>query len=291
LRAQFVLSEIWIGLRRNLTMTVAVIVTTAISLTMFGVALMTRNQINVMKGYWYGKVEVSIFLKDDVTQAQRDQLRTELEQMPDVDRVYFESKDQAYERFKEQFKDTPDIVANTTPDVLPESFRVKLKDPEKFEVVSSAFAERPGVVNVFNQKELLKNFFAVLNAFRLVMTFFGGISLLSAVVLIGITVRVAAFSRRRETGIMRLVGASNLYIQLPFLLEGVLAGVVGAVVASAGLAGVQAFVINGVMRPNIKFTPFVGWHDFLTVVPLLLLTGVLLAGLASFVMLRKYLRV
>lgn len=291
MRAQFVLSEIWIGLRRNLLMTVAVIVTTAISLTMFGVALMTRNQINVMKGYWYGKVEVSIFLKDDVTQQQRDQLRSELEGMPDVERVYFESKEDAFKRFKEQFKDTPDIVANTTPDVLPESFRVKLKDPEKFEVVSSAFAERPGVVNVFNQKELLKNFFSVLNAFRFVMTCFGAISLLSAVVLIGITVRVAAFSRRRETGIMRLVGASNLYIQLPFLLEGVLAGVVGAFVASLLLAGLQASVINGVLRPNIRFTPFVGWHDFFLTVPILVLTGVVLAGAASFVMLRKYLRV
>jgi cell division transport system permease protein len=290
-RAQFVLSEIWIGLRRNLLMTVAVIVTTAISLTMFGVALMTRNQINVMKGYWYGKVEVSIFLKDDVTQQQRDQLRSELEAMPDVERVYFESKEDAFKRFKEQFKDTPDIVANTTPDVLPESFRVKLKDPEKFEVVSSAFAERPGVVNVFNQKELLKNFFSVLNAFRFVMTCFGAISLLSAVVLIGITVRVAAFSRRRETGIMRLVGASNLYIQLPFLLEGVFAGVAGALVASLLLAGLQATVINGVLRPNIRFTPFVGWHDFFLTVPLLVLTGVVLAGAASFVMLRKYLRV
>jgi cell division transport system permease protein len=258
---------------------------------MFGLALMVTNQVGVMKGYWYGKVEVSIFLRGDITQAQRDQLRGELEAMPEVERVYFESKEDAYERFKEQFKDSEDIVANVTPEVLPESFRVKLHDPEQFEVVSSAFAERPGVESVFNQKELLKNFFTVLNVFRFGMLVFAALSLTAAAVLIGITVRVAAFSRRRETGIMRLVGASNLYIQLPFLLEGVLAGVVGALLASLLLAGVQSFMINGVLRDSIKVTPFVGWEQFLTIVPVLVLTGVTLAGLASFVMLRKYLRV
>lgn len=291
MRAQFVLSEIWIGLRRNLTMTIAVVITAAISLTMFGLALMTRNQVNVMKGFWYGKVEVSIFLRDDVTQAQRDQLREELEAMPDVQRVYFERKDEAYARFKEQFKDSPDIVANTTPDVLPESFRVKLKDPKKFAVVSSAFADRPGVVNVLNQKALLANFFKVLNGIRAAMIVFAIVSIAAAAILIGNTVRVAAFSRRRETGIMRLVGASNLYIQLPFLLEGVLAGVVGAAVASGFCAVFQATLIDGILRPNIKFTPFVGWGDFAGIVPILVLTGVVLAGISSFVTLRKYLRV
>ena len=291
MRAQFVLSEIWIGLRRNLTMTVAVVITAAISLSMFGLALMVRNQVNVMKGFWYGKVEVSIFLKDDVTKAQIDQLDAELHAMPDVEKVYFETKDEAYARFKEQFKDSPDIVANTTPDVLPESFRVKLKDPKKFDVVSSAFAERPGVVNVLNQKELLENFFKVLNGLRIGMIVFAGISLSAAAILIGNTVRVAAFSRRRETGIMRLVGASNLYIQLPFLLEGMLAGIVGAVAASLLCAGAQVLMVNRILRPNIKFTPFVGWDQFTAIVPVLVVTGVALAGISSFVTLRKYLRV
>ncbi|HVF20881.1 MAG TPA: permease-like cell division protein FtsX [Mycobacteriales bacterium] len=291
MRAQFVLSEIWIGLRRNLTMTVAVIITAAISLTIFGLGLMVRNQVNVMKGFWYGKVEVSIFLKEDITQAQRDQLRAELDAMPDVERVYFEGKAEAYERFKEQFKDSPDIIANTTPDVLPESFRVKLRDPNKFEVVASAFADRPGVVSVFNQRDLLKNFFDILNAFRTVMIVFALVSLAAAAVLIGNTVRVAAFSRRRETGIMRLVGASNLYIQLPFLLEGMLAGLVGALLATGFLSVVQSLVVNGVLRDAIKASPFVGWSQFRVLVPVLVLTGMALSGIASFVTLRKYLRV
>jgi cell division transport system permease protein len=290
-RAQFVASEIWIGLRRNLTMTVAVIVTAAVSLTLFGMSLMVRNQVNLMKGFWTGKIEVSIYLRNDVTQPQRDQLGAELSAMPEVERVIFESREEAYRRFREQFKDTPELVESTSPDVLPESFRVKLKDPSKFDVVASAFADRPGVDDVVDQRALLKDFFDVLNAFRAGMLFFAGVSLLAAIVLIGITVRVAAFSRRRETGIMRLVGASNLYIQLPFLLEGVLAGVLGGLVATGMCAAAQRFIVNATLRERIKVAPFVGWEQFWSLTPILLLTGVALAGIASFATLRKYLRV
>ena len=291
MRAQSVASSIATNLRRNLTMTIAVVVTAAVSLTMLGFGLMFRNQVNLMQGFWYGKIEVSIFLREDVTQAQREQLQTELEAMPDVERVYFESKDDAYKRFKEQFKDSPEVIASTPPEILPEAFRVKLKDPDKFAVVASAFADRPGVVSVRDQREVLKNFFDVLNTLRFVMIIFSLVSLAAAAVLIGNTVRVAAFSRRRETGIMRLVGASNLYIQLPFLLEGVLAGVAGAVIASGFLAAVQEFVINDKLRNDITFTGFIGWDEFWTLVPILILTGVLLSGIASFATLRKYLRV
>jgi len=290
-RAQFVASEIWIGLRRNLTMTVAVIVTAAVSLTLFGMSLMVRNQVNLMKGFWTGKIEVSIYLRDDVTQPQRDQLGAELSAMPEVERVIFESREEAYQRFREQFKDTPELIESTSPEVLPESFRVKLKDPSKFDVVASAFAERPGVDDVVDQRALLKDFFDVLNAFRAGMLFFAGVSLLAAIVLIGITVRVAAFSRRRETGIMRLVGASNLYIQLPFLLEGVLAGVLGGLVATGMCAAAQRCIVNATLRERIKVAPFVGWEQFFSLTPILVLTGVALAGIASFATLRKYLRV
>lgn len=290
MRAQFVASEIWIGLRRNLTMTLAVIVTAAISLTMFGVALMVRNQVNVMKGFWYGKVEVSIFLKSDVTQDQRDQLLADLNAMPEVQRVFFESKQDAYKRFKEQFKDSPEIVANATPDVLPESFRVKLKDPRKFEVVNSAFADRPGVENVLNQRELLRNFFTVLNTFGFVMIVFAGISLAAAVVLIGITVRVAAFSRRRETGIMRLVGASNLYIQMPFIMEGAIAGLIGGLFSAVLLVIAKVALIDR-LQGSIQFASQLGWGTVAEVIIAAISLGMLLCAGSSFLTLRRYLRI
>ncbi|MCU1693284.1 MAG: Cell division protein FtsX [Frankiales bacterium] len=302
MRAQFVLSEIGIGLRRNLTMTFAVIVTVAISLALFGAGLLIRSQVDVSKGYWYDRVEVSVFLCGDESQApscaggapaeaERTQLLTELEALPQVQRVFYESKEQAYTRFKETFKDSPDLVANVTADVLPESFRVKLKDPTQFEVVASALRGRPGVEEVQDQKKQLEKFFSVLNGFQRAAIAVAVVQLLAAAVLISNTIRVAAFSRRRETGIMRLVGASNLYIQLPFLLEGALAGLLGAGIAVGMVATVKAVLVDRVLRPNFPFTTFIGWDVVVRQAPLLLLAGVLLCGLSSFVTLRRHLRV
>ncbi len=302
MRAQFVLSEIFIGLRRNLTMTIAVVVTMTVSLTLVGAGLLVRKQVDVMKGYWYDKVEVTVFLcgttstsancgGKSVTQEQRDQISKDLAATPQVEKVYYESQADAYKRFKEQFKDSPDLVANVTPDALPESFRVKLKDPSQYQVVASAFQDRPGVDVVQDLKKLLEPLFKVLGVFQLIALAVAGFSLIAAVLLVSNAVRVAAFSRRRETAIMRLVGASNLYIQLPFLLEGVIAGLVGAVLASSFLATGMAFLVNHVLRSTIRFTTFVGWGEFASIVPRLLLLGVVLSGLASFLTLRRYLRV
>ena len=230
MRASFILSEIGIGLRRNLTMTVAVIVTTAVSLAFFGFGLLFNRQVEEMKDFWYDKVEVSVFLcgqdsdapscaAGEVSQAQRDQIQGDLQAMPEVSNVFYESKQQAYTRFKEQFKESA-IADNVTADQMPESFRVKLKDPEEFPIVATAFAGRDGVEQVQDQKALLEKFFRVLNYLKAGAWGLALIMIVVAVLLISNTIRVAAFSRRRETGIMKLVGASSFSIQLPFLLEG-----------------------------------------------------------------------
>ncbi|HWG95023.1 MAG TPA: permease-like cell division protein FtsX [Mycobacteriales bacterium] len=302
MRASFVLSEIGIGLRRNLTMTVAVVVTVAISLALFGSGLLIRKQVETMKDFWYDRVEVSVYLCGEastgsqcqgvpVTDEQRRAIGEDLRALPQVQEVFYESQQEAYERFREQFADSPDLVDNVTADALPESYRVKLVDPTQFDVVASAFAERPGVEQVQDQKALLEDFFDVLNKLQLLALIIAGVQVFAAVLLISNTIRVAAFSRRRETGIMRLVGASNLSIQLPFLLEGVLAGLVGAGIASGALVALKALLIDGQLRPTFEFTAFVGWGDVLSIIPWLVLTGVLLAGVSSFVTLRRHLRV
>ncbi len=302
MRASFVVSEIVVGIRRNLTMTVAVVVTVAISLALFGAGLLIREQVSTMKDYWYDKVEVSVYLCGEgsnsvncngtpVTDEQRTELQNDLQSTPLVEKVYYESKQDAYKRFKEQFKDSPDLVQNVTPDALPESFRVKLKDPTQFEVVASAFRDRPGVDEVQDQKALLENFFKLLNTLQLFALIVAGVQIFAAILLISNTIRVAAFSRRRETGIMRLVGASNLYIQLPFLLEGVLAGLVGAAFAAGAIIALKAILIDRLLKPNFPITAYVGWDAVIAVIPLLFLTGMALAGLASFFTLRRHLRV
>jgi len=296
MRATFVTSEVGAGLRRNLTMTFAVIITVAVSLALFGVSLLVRAQVTTMQDFWYDKVEVSIFLcsrssdaascaSGAVTDAQRDQIRADLESLrPLVEEVYYESKTEAFERFQEQFANSP-IVENVTEEALPESFRVKLSDPTQYDVVASAFAGRPGIEQVNDQRKILDQFFRLLNGLQ-------AIALLIAIVMLIVnTMRVAAFSRRRETGIMRLVGASNFYIQLPFLLEAAVAAALGAGLAIVGLVAVKVFVIDGVLAPSFQFTAFVGWDAVLAIAPILLLVGVALASLAAFFTLRKYLRV
>jgi cell division transport system permease protein len=303
-RTSFILSEIGIGLRRNLTMTIAGVVTVAVSLGIFGAGLLVQRQVSAMKDFWYDKVEVSIFLcgteskaancnGSAVTEAQRMQLLKDVAANPLVapNGVYYESQQQAYERFKEQFKKSPDLVQNVTPDALPESLRVKLKDPTRYEDLASAFVDTPGVEEISDQKALLEPVFKILHGMQWVARVVAAVMILAAILLIANTVRVAAFSRRRETGIMRLVGASNLYIQLPFLLEGILIGVIGAVFASLGLAALKYVVVDRLLQPILQFTNFVGWPDLFAVLPWMFLLGIALTGISSFVTLRRHLRV
>ena len=302
MRARFVFSEVWNGLRRNLTMTIAVIITVGVSLALFGVSLLVRAQVDTMKDFWYDKVEVSIFLCNEnsdsascaggkVTDAQKQQIQADLESLkPLVEDIYFETQDEAYQRFLQQFRNSP-IVDNVTPDALPESFRVKLSDPTKYQVVASAFQGRPGVDQVNDQRVFLDRFFQLLGGLQAVALVIAIAMLVVTVLLIVNTMRVAAFSRRRETSIMRLVGASNFYIQLPFLLEAAVAAAIGAALATGGLVLVKAFVIDRVLAPAFQFTAFVGWDAIASIAPILFLTGIVLAGLAAFLTLRKYLRV
>jgi cell division transport system permease protein len=304
MRASFIVNEIGIGLRRNLIMTIAMIITTAVSLGFLGTAVLFNQQVSVMKDFWYDKVEVSVFLcgadsgegvagscaAGEVTQDQRETIRADLDSMPEVEKVYYESKRKAYTRFKEQFKNSA-IVDNVTPDQMPESFRVKLVNPEQFDIVASAFVGRAGVEQVQDQKALLEKFFKVLNW---VQWFAGGLALLMilvSVILIVNTIRVAAFSRRRETGIMKLVGASNFSIQLPFLLEGAISGFLGAALATGAFVLIKAVLVDKILAPNFPITRFITWGDVWLSAGAVFIIGVALAAIASSLALVKYLRV
>lgn len=300
MRAQFVLTEMAIGLRRNLTMTVAAVLTSSIALALLGVSLLLYAQVGTMKDYWYDKVEVSVFLCQDtsdtpscsggaVTDEQREQIEADLNAQPQVEEVFYESQTDAYERFQEQFENSA-IVNNVTAEQLPESFRVKLEDPEQYAIVASAVQGQPGVDEVADSRALLDRFFTVLNGLRNGALFIAVVAVVAMVLLIANTVQVAAYSRRRETGIMRLVGASNLYIQLPFILEGALAGLIGSAVASSAMFG-GAWVLQTKAAPSFPFTNFVGYGTATQISLILVLAGVGLSVLTSYVALRRYMRV
>ncbi len=302
MRASLIFNEVGIGLRRNLTMSIALVITFAVSLGLLGGALLVRDQVDVMKDYWYDKVQVSIFLctknsdtascaAGAVTEAQKAQIKDDLDSLkPLVQDVYYESSAEAYARFKEQFKNSP-IAQNASPDALPESFRVKLSDPTKYDVIASAFSGRPGIDNVVDQRSLLDKFFQVLGGLQKLALLIAGAMILVTVLLIANAMRVAAFNRRRETGIMRLVGASDFYIQMPFLLEAAIGAVLGALVATVALVATKAVLIDRVLSPQFTITPFIGWDAVVRASLTLVILGVVLACITAFLTLRRYLRV
>ena len=300
MRAGFLFSEVKIGLRRNLQMTFAVMITVAISLTLLGIGLLANSQVRVMKDYWYDKIEVSVFLcgalsdtpscaSGPITAPQRTSIQNDLQALPVVEKVYYESQHEAYQRFQERFKGSA-IAANVTPDQLPESFRVKLKEPTKFAVIQSAFAGRPGVDSIQDQRTILDKFFKLLGVLRDGALTIGLASVLTAALLISNTLRLAAFTRRRETSVMKLVGATSFSIQLPFLLEGIFSALVGWGVSVGLLAGFK-LVVDKRIAPLLSFTRFFTWSDVWVSAVILLITGFVVSGVASLFTLRKYLKV
>ena len=300
MRAGFVAKEVRIGLRRNFTMTLAVMTTVAISLTLLGIGLLANSQVRVMKDYWYDKIEVSIFLcgslsdssncsKGVITADQKAQIQRDLNALPVVDKVFYESQQEALTRFKERFKNSA-ISQNVTADQLPESFRVKLKDPTKFAVIESAFSGRPGVDIVQDQRAILDKFFKLLSVLRNGALAIGLASVLTASLLISNTLRIAAFNRRRETGVMKLVGASSFSIQLPFLLEGIFSAFVGWIFATGFLA-IFKVAVQSKVEPLLTFTQFFGWSDVWQASFWLFVTGIFVSSIASLLTLRRYLKV
>lgn len=300
MRARFLISEVGIGLRRNFTMTFAVVITVAISLSLLGIGLLSNAQVSAMKDYWYDKIEVSVYLCGSLSEApscaggvitagQRLQIQQDLEALPVVDSVYYESQSEAFKRFKERFKNSA-IAQNVSADQLPESFRVKLKDPEQYPVIVSAFSGRPGVDVVQDQRTILEKFFRLLAVLRNGALLVGLASVLTAALLISNTLRIAAFNRRRETNVMKLVGATSLSIQLPFLLEGVISAIIGWAFATGLLAALKS-VIDSRVAPLLSFTKFFGWGEVWISSAYLLATGLAVSILASVLTLRRYLKV
>jgi cell division transport system permease protein len=301
-RLSYIALEAYRGFRRNLLLAGSMVVIVAVSLTLLGVALLANEQINIYGGFWSNKVEVSVFLTENVGDAQRAEIEQELKSLPVVEAVEYESKQQAFARFQEQFKDTPDLVQNVTADALPESFRVKLRDPERFQDIHDRFCApaqngtgevcQQGIDLVLDQRQLVERFFLLLNYARYAFLTLAIVLGVAAATLIAVTVRVAAFARRKETQIMKLVGASNTYIRLPFLAEGMFSGVLGALIALGFLyAGMRFFSQLPQKVPLLQFMPLVTMRDFWPIWFLLLLLGVVVSGLASLVALRKYVRV
>ncbi|MCK6212078.1 permease-like cell division protein FtsX [Georgenia sp. EYE_87] len=304
MRLRFVLSQTFQGLSRNLAMTISVILVTFVSLTFVGAAALLQIQVGNLKNDWYDKVEVSAFMcpassatpacaGGEATQEQVDAIGDLLgsESMaPYVDEVYVESKEHAFEAFQEQMADTV-WAQSLTVEQMQVSYRVKLVDPEQYQIVADELEGRPGVEVVVDQREQLEPLFLILNRTTLLSVGLAGVMIVTAVLLITTTIRLSAMSRRRETGIMRLVGASNLFIQLPFMLEGAIAALIGAILSVGGLFLGVRYLVEDWLAGSTPWVQFVDTGDVLTVAPFLVLAAILLAGISSIVTLGRYTKV
>jgi len=300
MRVHFVLSEVWIGLRRNLTMTIALIVVVAISLSLLGTGLLFVKQVNETRTFWQGRVQLSVYLCTDISSSPQctkngaatapeiATIKQTLQRLPQVTSVTYVSPTTAYQQFKSAF---PSMVSSVSQGEIPASFEVRLKNAQTdTPIVDESVDGQPGVDQVVDNSAILNKFYGLLTGARDGVVIIAIILVIAAILLVANTIRLSAFNRRRETAIMRLVGASNFYVQLPFLLEGVVAGVFGWLVAAGLLVAVKSLWLNS-LQQYFPFNVQLTTTDLLEVIILAMFLGVLLTGTTSFLTLRRYLRV
>jgi cell division transport system permease protein len=305
MRLGLIMSEVANGLRRNISMVISVILVTFISLTFVGAAILLQMQIGQMKGYWYDRAQVAVYMCTDVdttgnctqteaTKTQIDAVDAQLKSTslaPYIKKFEFETHEQAYKNFQAQFANSP-IAGFVTPETLNESFRVNLINPSDADILIESLSGLAGVQNVEDQRGYLDQIFAVLNAASYTAIGVAVLMLVAAVLLIATTIRLSAFSRRRELGIMRLVGASNRFIQTPFVLEGVFAALIGSLLAGGAIVAIVQFFIQGYLSRTLQATTtLVGLGDALIVVPILIVVGAALAAASASVAISRYLKV
>lgn len=307
MRPGFLLGEVGNGLRRNGAMFVSVVLVTMVSLFFLGIGLLAQQQVNTAQGYWYDRVQVSIFLctpdssdatgctAGEVTEEQRDQLKADLEGLrPLVTEWFYESNEEAYERFREQFRGSA-VLDSVPPEAIPASFRVNLADPNRYDVIRAVFEQAPGVDSVEDQREVVDRLFTFLRVLSAGALGLAGAMVLCAVLLISTAIRLTAWTRRRETGIQRMVGASAFSIHLPFILETVIATLLGAALAVGLLWATVRFGISGFLSDLLAgesgLISLIGERELWLITPVLVLGALLLAVLTAWAALRRHVRV
>lgn len=289
-RLEYFFRETTSGLRRNGLVAFAAISTTFIALLLFGLALLISRQVSLMIEATTGNVEVAVYLTDPVNPDTVRSLTDTLVELPVVETVGFEDKEEACARFRELFEDQRALVENVDCDALPASLRVKLTDPERYAQVEAVLRGQPGIDRIVDQSAFLDRLFSVTRVFRVGVLLIAFVMLISAAILIANTVRMGLFARRKEIGIMKLVGATNWRIRIPFLIEGVFESLIGAAAAVLFLFGLKVAFINP-LYGTIQFVPWVTNSDVVAVVPWLVVAGIFVALLAGLVGMRRFLDV
>ena len=303
MQLRYVFSELGQGLRRNLSMHVAVILTLFVSLTLVGLGVLLNQQADKAAQQWGSELQITAFLckdRDDnpacageVTQAQKDRIKAVVDDNPEVASSRFETKEEAFEKIKELLGpekfEGPNPAA--TAEDMPESVWITLKDPDEYEGIESAIVGLDGVSSVRDQRKIVGPVLQGLDVMRIGALGIAAFLVVAALLLVANTIRLAAFARRREIGIMRLVGASTLYIALPFLMEALVTAAISVVIAVGALGAFMWFGVHKQLEDLVGFIPWIGMEEFTYAAIVVAILGPVLTLLPTLVLTRKYLKV
>jgi cell division transport system permease protein len=303
MQLRYVFSELGQGLRRNLSMHLAVILTLFVSLTLVGLGVLLNQQADKAADHWGSQLQITVWLCKDkdsnaactgeVTEAQRDAIVKVVDENPEVADHHLESKEEAFEKVKELLGperfEGPNPAA--TAEDMPESVWIELNDPDQYDGILSAVRGLDGVSGIRDMRETLAPIYGSINALKWGALGTAAFLVLAALLLVGNTIRLAAFARRKEIGIMRLVGASTLYIALPFLLEALVTAFAGVVLAAGALGAFMWFGIHERAGDDLKFMPWIGPGEYAVAVLAVAALGPILTVLPTLVLTRKYLKV
>lgn len=299
MQLNYVVTELGQGLRRNLSMHVAVVLTIFVSLTLVGLGLLLNEETKKTEEYLGSAVEITVFLCNEnsttancdrqVTPAQEQAIVDVIAKNPEVRGHRVEDQQMAYDKAKELLGE--DLVANTTPEAMRRSVWIELKDPQEYDGIVSAVKGLDGVHSIKDNHEVLGQIFRTMDVLKVGAWGIAVFLILAALLLVANTIRLAAFARRREIGIMRLVGASSLYISLPFLLEALVTAAFGVLLAAATLGAFMWFAVHQRLEDLVDFLPWIGFPEYVWSVTAIAILGPLLTVIPTLVLTRKYLKV
>ena len=298
-----VYSELGQGLRRNLSMHIAVILTLFVSLTLVGLSVILNQQANKAADQWGSELQITVFLCRDgsenpactgeVSDAQKNAITKVIEENPEVADYRLESKTEAFDKVKDLLG--PERFEGNNPaateDDMAESFWITLNDPDEYQGITSAVVGLDGVDNIRDQREVVGPILRSMDAMRIGALLIAAFLVVAAVLLVANTIRLAALARRKEIGIMRLVGASTLYIALPFLLEALVTALIGVALGAGALAAFMYFGVQERLQDFIGFIPWVGWPEYVYALVAIAILGPVLTLIPTLLLTRKYIRV
>lgn len=291
IKVDYMMRETMSNIRRNLLMSSAAILTVAVSLSLVGGALLLRQGVANATVQWRGGVELSVWITNDAPQQQIDAVRAELENMPEVKSAKFVDKAAAFDEARTLFATQPDVLDSLTVDTMPPSFRVVPTKAELVKTIGDRFTKKPGVRDVTYAKEQVQSLLTITRVLQVGLFVIALVLLISAALLILNTIRIAIFARRREISVMKLVGATNWFIRVPFMLEGMLQGLIGAVVAFGVVIGLRLGILDVAQNTNYRMMRqlVITGEQAVGTGLMVVLVGVLVGVLGSIVAVHRFL--